>query len=208
MRWRAGIGLVAGLLLHAGSAAGQADPHFAIRALGAAEGWRPEIQADNLLRDDALRHALDGGLPVRFHLRVELWEKQLFDRLVDSQDRYIALEQDPIDRHYELDVGRGQREYATLEQAEAALQAALRPAIRPAREAGRFYYLASLQIETLSLSDIEELRRWLRGEAAPAVQGDRSPERALESGLRRVLVRVIGLPARRYEGRSATFRMR
>lgn len=208
MRRRFVSGLLCALLLLPGRAVGQDGPRFAIRPLGAAEGWRPEIQADHILQDDALRHALESGLPLRFHLRVELWEKRVFDRLVDSQDRYLALEQDPIDRHYELDTGRGTRSYATVAQAEAALHAALRPAIRPTVEPGRFYYLASLQIETLSLSDLEELRRWLRGEAGPAVQGDRSPERALESGLRRVIVRVIGLPARRYEGRSATFRMR
>jgi hypothetical protein len=208
MRWRIAPVLLLGLLLHAGVAAGQAAPRFGIRALGAADGWRPQLQADDLLQDDALRKALDSGLPVRFHLRVELWQKRLFDRLVDAQERYVALVQDPIDRDYRLETGRSERSFATIPEAEAALEAALRPVIRPSPGAGRFYYLATLQVETISLSDIEELRRWLRGEAAPAVQGDRSPERALESGLRRVLVRVIGLPTRRYEGRSATFRMK
>jgi hypothetical protein len=208
MRWRVASGLLLGLLLHTGVVAGQAAPRFGIRALGAAEGWRPQLHAEHLLQDDALRKALDSGLPVRFHLRVELWQKRLFDRLVDAQERYVALVQDPIDRDYRLDTGRSERSFPTMDEAEAALDAALRPAIRPTPGEGRFYYLATLQIETLSLSDLEELRRWLRGEAAPAVQGDRSPERALESGLRRVLVRVIGLPTRRYEGRSATFRMK
>lgn len=208
MRWRFAAGLLLTLLLCAGSAAGQAGPRFTIRALGEADGWRPEVRADHLLSDADLGKALDSGLPLRFHLRVELWEKRLFDRLVDSHERYLSLEQDPIDRHYRLDTGRGERGFATIAQAEAAVQAALRPAIRPTASSGRFYYLASLQIETLSLSDLDELRRWLRGEAGPAVQGDRSPERALETGIRRVLVRVIGIPAHRYDARSATFRMR
>lgn len=207
MRWRFAAGLLGSLLLLAVPAAGQGEPTFAIRPLAASGGWRPAIQAEHLLDDGALRNALESGLPLRFHLRVELWEKRLFDRLVDVQERYLALEQDPIDGHYELDSGRTAREFATVAAAEAALQAALTSAIRPAKT-GRYYYLASLQIETLSLSDLEELRRWLRGEVGPAVQGDRSPERALESGLRRVVVRVMGLPARRYQARSATFRLR
>jgi hypothetical protein len=208
MRWRFVLGLLLGLFLLPGSAAGQTEPRFSIRALGAAGGWRPELQAENILQDATLRKALDSGLPLRFHLRVELWEKRLFDRLVDEQEIYVAIDQDPIDPGYRVDTGRGERRFANVAQAETALQSALRPAIRPAPAAGRFYYLASLQVETLSLSDIDELRRWLRGEVGPAVQGERSPERVLESGFRRVITRVIGLPARRYDARSATFRMR
>jgi hypothetical protein len=79
--------------------------------------------------------------------------------------------------------------------------------VRPSRT-GRYYYLAKLEVETLSLSDLEELRRWLRGEVGPAVAGSGSPESAVESGVRRVLVRMIGLPTRRMEARSGTFTVR
>ena len=51
----------------------------------------------------------------------------------------------------------------------------------------------------------EELRRWLRGEVAPAIGGEGSPERVVGAGMRRLLVRVLGLPTRSYEARSEIF---
>jgi hypothetical protein len=73
------------------------------------------------------------------------------------------------------------------------------------RRSGRFYYLATLEVETLSLSDLEELRRWIRGEVQPAVEGRAPAGRAVERGLRRVFVRLLGLPTRRFETRSEIF---
>ena len=72
-------------------------------------------------------------------------------------------------------------------------------------EAGSYYYLGRIEIETLSLSDLEELRRWLRGELAPAVGGDETVGGALGRGMRRLFVRALGLPAVRYETRTPEF---
>lgn len=196
--------LLAALLCTAAPAVAQGRPEFAVRAGSAVEGWRSLVEARGILRDAALRRALESGLPLRLRLRVELWEKRLFDRLVSSGEAFLVLVQDPLDDAYVLDSGTGERRFASLARAGEAVDAALRVDLRP-DGGGRFYYLATLEIETLSLSDLEELRRWLRGEVRPAVAGRAPPERALETGLRRVLVRVIGLPTRRYEGRSATF---
>jgi hypothetical protein len=194
------------LVVGAAPAAGQASARLTIRAAPAAQGWVPVIESNGLLRDGALRDALNSGLPLRFRLRVELWENRLFDRLAASQVAAFALSQDPLDRAYVLTVPQGERHFATVAQAEEAIAGSLRVQVRPTRR-GRYYYLARLEVETLSLSDLEELRRWLRGEVGPAVEGRSSPESAVESGLRRVLVRVIGLPTRRMEARSGTFRV-
>jgi hypothetical protein len=202
-------GLVCGLilLLFAAPANGQASARLTIRPAPAAQGYAPVITSDALLRDAALRDALDSGLPLRFRLRVELWENRFFDRLAGEQEVAFALSQDPLDRAYILTTTTGERHFATVAQAEEAIAGQLRVQVRPAR-AGRYYYLARLEVETLSLSDLEELRRWLRGDVGPAVEGRASPESAVESGLRRVLVRVIGLPTRRMEARSGTFSIR
>jgi hypothetical protein len=162
------------------------------------------LSTEGILRDRALLGAVESGLPLRFHLRLELWERGFFDRFRDAVDIRYVLVQDPIDRDFRLDVGGGERRFPTLLLAQRALDAEMRPALRP-RGAGRYYYLASLEIETLSLSDLEELRRWLRGDVRPAVEGRAPPARAVERGLRRVFVRVIGLPTRRYEARSDNF---
>ena len=78
--------------------------------------------------------------------------------------------------------------------------------IRPNR-AGRYYYLGRLEIETLSLSDIQELERWLQGELQPAVRGDRSVAGALGDGAKRLMIRLLNLPARGLDTRSARFRV-
>jgi hypothetical protein len=171
---------------------------------GAAEQWRPVVRLRGVLREEALGEALESGLPLRFHFRVELWRKGTIDELVEARELSRAVLRAPLEEGYTLEDGRTQRPFATLAQTEAALEEAFQPPVRPDR-GGRYYYLAVLNVETLSLSDLEELRRWLRGEARPAVEGQRPVGRAVESGLRRFFVRLLGLPARRYEVRSRSF---
>jgi len=204
---RLGWVLLCCLACGAGRAAAQQGPGFDVRFAGLEEGWRPVVRTEGVLRDGALREALTSGLPLRLSLRVELWQKRLFDRLIADQEVHVALVQDPLSRDFVLDVGLVERRFASLAEVQEALGTALRVSLRPTGS-GRFYYLASLEVETLSLSDLEELRRWLRGEVQPAVAGERSAGRAIEQGLRRVFVRVIGLPTRRYEARSGTFLLR
>lgn len=196
--------MVLGLMLVVEPAAGQARARLRIGVAPAAERWAPVVEVDGLLQDAALRDALDSGLPLRIRLRVELWADRFFDRLEATEEVAVALTQDPLDRAYVLASPAGERHLATVNQAGAAIMGLLQVPLRPTR-VGRYYYLATLEIETLSLSDLEELRRWLRGEVGPAVEGRGSPEGAVESGLRRVLVRVIGLPTRRMEARSGSF---
>jgi hypothetical protein len=204
LRWTT---IACALLLLAGPAAAQASARLRISPAPPAERWRPIVESDALLRDRSLRDALESGLPLRFRLRVELWENRFFDRLAAAQEIAFALAQDPLDRAYVLTTPTGEAHFATVAQAEDAIARRLRVDVRPSRT-GRYYYLAKLEVETLSLSDLEELRRWLRGEVGPAVAGSGSPESAVESGLRRVLVRMIGLPTRRMEARSGTFTVR
>ena len=201
---RAATLLLLALLSLAGPARAQGERPLSVAAGGAAAGWRPLVRAQGLLADPGLRDALDSGLPLRIRFRVELWEKAVFDRLVGTHRAALAVLQDPLDGAYTLDNGRAEQRFRSLAEVEAAVEGAFAATLHPTRR-GRFYYIAVLEIETLSLSDLEELQRWLRGEARPAVQGRRSVGRAVESGLRRAVVRVIGLPTRKYEARSATF---
>ena len=196
--------LLLALLALAGPARAQGGRPLSVAAAGAAEGWRPSVRAQGLLADPGLRDALRSGLPLRIRFRVELWEKSLFDRLVGTHRAALAVLQDPLDGAYTLDNGRAEQRFRSLAEVEGAVEGAFAASLHPTRR-GRFYYIAVLEIETLSLSDLEELQRWLRGEARPAVEGRRSVGRAVESGLRRAVVRVMGLPTRKYEARSATF---
>jgi len=196
--------LLVALLAWASPAGAQTEAPLSVSPSGAAAGWRPVVRTQGLLADPGLRGALSSGLPLRIRFRVELWEKNFFDRLVGTHRAALAVLQDPLDGTYTLDNGRTETRFGSLAEVEVAAEAAFVSTLHPTRD-GRFYYIAVLEIETLSLSDLEELQRWLRGEARPAVEGRRSVGRAVESGLRRALVRVIGMPTRKYEARSATF---
>ncbi|HEX8392308.1 MAG TPA: hypothetical protein VF665_08145 [Longimicrobium sp.] len=189
-------------------AAAQARRPLAVRATGAEQQWRAVVLTPGVLRDRGLREALDSGLPLRFRLRAELWRKnEPFDQLAGAQEISRAVLRAPLGAGYVVEDGRVQRRYASLAAAEAGLQAAFAPGLRPAVQ-GQYYYIVRLEVETLSLSDLDELRRWLRGEAGPAVSGEQPVGRAVERGLRRVVVRLLGLPTRRYEDRTGVFGVR
>jgi Domain of unknown function (DUF4390) len=198
---------LAALLLVAAPAAAQRRP-LTVTVGGPQAQWRAAVRVDGLVDDRALREALQKGLPLRFQFRVELWRKaDPFDQLAASQEISRALLRAPLGEGYTLEDGRVQRRYSSLRAAEAALQAALQPSIQP-RTGGRFYYLVRLNVETLSATDLDELRNWLRGEAGPAAAGEQPVGRAVERGVRRFFVRLLGLPTRRYEARTPIFGIR
>jgi hypothetical protein len=178
------------------------DPALAIALTGGA----PTVTVGQVLDESGLEDALRSGLPLRLRVRVELWRDRLFDELVDQVGWTQVLIFEPMDGQFLI--GRpgdsAADRYTSYAAARAVLETPYRPRLR-ATTPGRYYYLASLEIETLSLSDLEELGQWLRGEVAPAARGRRSAAAAVGTGLRRLLVRVLALPTRRYEARSEHF---
>jgi hypothetical protein len=61
-------------------------------------------------------------------------------------------------------------------------------------------------VEALSMTDLEELNRWLRGELQPTVRGQRSAGTALTRGIRSLATRLLGGERREYSERSPSFR--
>jgi hypothetical protein len=203
LRWSGAAFLLALTLLHPPILRGQ-SPALTLGVGSAEEGWPLRVQVGALLDDAGLRGALDSALPLRFHLRAELWRKGLLDRLVSAQEISVAILKDPLSEGYSVGNGATEHRVESLAEAQAHLATFLAPNLRP-RQNGRHYYIVTLEVETLSLSDLDELRRWLRGEVAPAIGGRNSPVSAVGEGLRRLFVRVIGLPTRRFEARTGTF---
>jgi hypothetical protein len=97
-------------------------------------------------------------------------------------------------------------EYPTADAADDAVEAPYRAGISLPKKGQRGYYNLLLDVETLSLSDLDEVNRWLRGELKPAVKGEKNPGTAIGRGLRTVVVRLLGGEKRHYEARSGTFR--
>lgn len=164
-----------------------------------------EVDLAPVLQDGALRTALHSGLPVRIEVRVELWRDGFFDQQDQGGVWRASVIHDAVAQSYEVAVGDAAPDtLATLEAVSRFLGSAFELDVRP-RRPGRYYYLAEVQMETLSLSDLEELRRWLQGDLGAVVRGDRPPETAVTRGLRRIMVRALGLPARRERLRTDTF---
>jgi len=173
-----------------------------------AGGLRPLLNVGPILADAVFEETTRSGLPVRMNLRVELWRDGFFDRLEGTRTLTAVLYFQPLEESFVVHTRSAEsepRHFPTFQAARTAIEGPYTMELRPNRR-GRYYYTAVLELETLSLSDLEELERWLRGELQPAVSGDGSLTGAVGQGVKRFLVRVLGLPARRYEARSEWFR--
>jgi len=163
------------------------------------------IDLSTFLGDGGLRSALHSGLPVRVEVRIELWRDGFFDQQEAGEEWRASVVHDPVTRSYLVSAGDQEPQAAaSLRAAGVLLDAAFEPTTTPARRA-RYYYVAQVELETLSLSDLRELSRWLKGDLTAAVQGEEGPQSALSRGLRRVVVRTLGLPARRERLRTPSF---
>src|SRR5215213_769547 len=167
----------------------------------------PVVRSENLLGDGRWLSALRSGLPVRLHYRVEVWRSRggWFDAFERQAEWDVVLRHEPLlDQYTVLTIFSGrvqERRYATLDALTAALAFAYQISVRPA-VAGRYYYTASMEISTLSDSDLDELQRFLEGDLGEVAQGDEGAGNALGRGATRFLLRLAGLPSLRLEVRS------
>jgi hypothetical protein len=188
------------------STAGSALPIQGLSiGVDSAASFRPVIRFPGILDDAELESAARSGLPLRISLRVELWRDGFIDDLEASEIWNAVILFEPLDRQYivRMPDDRALR-FATFAGARAATESAGTLAVHP-RRPGRYYYTATLRVETLSLSDLDELGRWLQGELQPAVTGESSIPGAIVQGAKRLLIRVLRLPSKHLDGRSVRF---
>ena len=173
-----------------------------------AQGNRGVLHVRDLLADTELANAVRSGLPLRIRFKVELWKDAFFDDLISTEQWTRVVTYDALSEQYIVRDGSNSRArvFADFAGVRRALETSYTVTLRP-QQRGRYYYTGSVDIETLSLSDLEELERWLKGELQPAVSGERSITGALGQGARRLLIRVLSLPERRLEARSERFRV-
>lgn len=165
------------------------------------------IQVTSLLDEGGLVRALHSGLPLRILVEAQLWKDGFFDSQRGRAEWRATVVYDPLEERYRVASAGSDTVAVVVDSLPAVgrvLQERFSLPLGP-QEEGRFYYLGEVQVETLSLSDLEELQQWLRGDLASAVAGEGRVEDAVGSGVRRVLVRMLGLPARRFRVRSPTF---
>lgn len=171
----------------------------------------PRVQVRDPLASGRLRDLLRSGFPARLHYRVELWSTGgLLNDLEGSAEWDVIVRYDQLEKRYE--VARVVDDRVTLlgthldvAGAQRAVERPFHPIIRIPRGGRRYYYSTRLELETLSLSDLDEVQRWLRGELRPAVRGERNPGTALGRGVGRLFVRIVGGERMEMQARSGTF---
>ena len=197
------------LVLFALAPAARAQQREFALELRPAQAHRAVVRIGPVLERTDLEEAARAGVPLRLRVRVELWEDGWIDDLVATETLSAVIAFDPLAKQF-LVRGRSAeapvRRFSTYADARAAVEVDYPMQIRPSEE-GRYYYLGMLQVETLSLTDLEELERWLQGELQPAVSGDESVGDALGAGAKRLVIRLLNLPARHLETRTPRFRV-
>ncbi len=172
----------------------------------------PSVRSSSLVTDGAMLDLLRNGFPARLHYRVERWTTGgWFDDIAAEAEWDVVVRYDALSKEFQVfrvvkkkTISLGS--YGTIAEAEAAVDFPFPAPIRPPKRGQKSYYNLVVDIETLSLTELDEVERWLRGELKPAVRGKGNPGTAVGRGVRTVMVRILGGEKRRYETRSGTFR--
>ncbi|HEX6943882.1 MAG TPA: DUF4390 domain-containing protein [Gemmatimonadaceae bacterium] len=202
-------------LLWAGSLPAQRQPRLEFTlpptALLAREG--PTVRALDVLSDPETKSLLESGFPARLHFRVELWSAgRVFDALTSSEEWDLFVYYEALGKKYRVvrverdgDAITSAGQFNTFDDMIDEVERPQRVHIKAPAQRSRQYYIGVLDVESLSLTDLDEVERWLRGELQPAVRGDGNPGTALGRGIRRVFVRLLGAERRNLQARSRTF---
>ena len=179
------------------------------RAVGQGDG--PAFVPRAMLASRELRDLLRAGFPARLHFRCELWRNERLNNQLDAAVEWDMLVRfDQLNRKFEVYRIVGERasrlgRYDTAEEAELQLERPYRIMAPPMRRGRSYYYDSSADVEVLSLTDLDEVERWLRGEVRPALRGDRNPGTAVTRTVRSFFVRLLGGERRHYQTQTRTF---
>ena len=163
------------------------------------------VNATNLFAEQDIRDLVRSGFPASLHFRLELWRAGgLFDDLEGRLEWNLIVQYDPTAQRYRVvrrqanqhdDLGS----FSTLSSAQTVLERPSRATLSPERGGVRYYYAVALDIEALSVSDLDQLERWLRG----ATSGTAAS--AVGNGVRTLMLRMLGGEKRHYTARSSVF---
>jgi hypothetical protein len=152
------------------------------------------------------------GFPARLHFKLERWAAGTFVNDVKATAEWeLIVQYDPLAKTYKLIRATSESavvlgEYSDLKDADARLAEPYPAPISPPRRGEKSYYVVSLDVQAMSLGDLDEVQRWLRGELRPAVRGRRNPGTAVSSGLRTLVVRILGGERVVYQTSTGVFR--
>ena len=172
---------------------------------GARRVW---VTVRDLLADSRWSQALDQSFPIRLSFRLEIWRSRAgLDELQRATEWSTVVQREPLEDQFRVTQillsGPVERRYATRDALIRALGTTSEVDALPTGT-GTFYYTVRLRITALSDEDMEELERFLAGDPnAPS-----SPEGgSIGRSIRRLLLKIAGLPSQDLEARSEEFRI-
>lgn len=170
----------------------------------------PVLVQKGVLDDLDLRERLTSGFPARLHFKAELWGIQrLFNGLEGHVEWDMIVRYDPLEKVYGLVRVTDERvsvlgRFDRFADAQATIEQGYRIPLVPKGQ-DRYYYIVRLEVETLSVSDLNEVQSWLKGDFNPALRGDKGAGTALGRGLKSLMLRLLGGDKKDVEVRSVTF---
>lgn len=185
-----------------------ARPEIDIRVT--AQSYPPLVAVRNVLLEREFDELLRNGFPARLHVRAELWTVgRYFDDIRGRAEWDVIVQYNVLEKSYDVARLVGDRvtplgSYLRFADARAASELPFLPVLPTPRRGQKGYVLVQAELQTLEVSDLDEVARWLRGEAQPAVRGKRSPASALTRGVRTLASRILGGEVRQLEARSGT----
>lgn len=171
------------------------------------------VKTDDLIADPRVAAMLASGFPVRMHYRLQIYRSRSgwLDAFVRQVEWDLVVRHEPLlDQYQVAEVFRnGQRayRYADREALKRGVATPREVRVGP-RDEGVYYYVITLEVSTMSGSDIRELERFLSGEIAPAATGGETVGSALGNAIRDAFRSVAGLPSLQLEDRSGRFTVR
>jgi hypothetical protein len=187
-------------------AVAQSSPEIDIRVTP--QSFPPLVAVRNVLEERQFDELLRNGFPARLHIRAEIWTVgRYFDDVRGRVEWDVIVQYNVVEKSYEVARVVGDRvmslgSYLRFVDARAASELAYLPALPTPKRGQKGYVLVQAELQTLEVTDLDEVERWLRGEARPAVKGKRSPASALTRGVRTLASRILGGEVRQLEARS------
>jgi hypothetical protein len=194
----------------------QAPPRVEVSLTTAVGGQRgaPLVRSLHIFADHDIREMLHSGFPARLHYRLELWGAAgFFDDLKRQTEWDVIVRYNPLKRRYTATRIEGDRitalgSFDSLDPVEELLSHATQPALAVPDGHDKYYYNIALDVQMLSVSDLDEVERWLKGDLGPAVHGEKSPGTAIGQGAKSLITKLLGGQVKHYEARSKVFRPR
>jgi len=172
----------------------------------------PTVRTIGVVTAGHTAELIRNGFPARLHYKIERWSAGSFVNDVKARTEWeVIVEYDALNKKYRVIRATPAKavllgEYDSVATAEAKVAEPYKPRISAPPKGDKAYYSVTLTVEAMSLSDLDEVRRWLRGELRPAMRGQRNPGTAMSSGLRTLFVRILGGERLQYQQTTGTFR--